>query len=85
MPNFDGTGPLGQGTMTGRRRGRCWNKQTETNKNYSETKTEDKNIINGEINNREVMQGKGKGQAHRFRWGEDNGCGRGNRRRHGRK
>jgi Family of unknown function (DUF5320) len=23
MPNFDGTGPSGQGPLTGRRRGRC--------------------------------------------------------------
>lgn len=28
MPNLDGTGPLGQGKMTGRRRGRCRDKQT---------------------------------------------------------
>lgn len=28
MPNFDRTGPQGQGPMTGRKRGRCRDTQT---------------------------------------------------------
>lgn len=32
MPNFDGTGPQGQGPLTGRKRGRCKNpKRTDQN------------------------------------------------------
>jgi hypothetical protein len=30
MPNHDGTGPLGQGPMSGRRRGFCGNKQNNS-------------------------------------------------------
>jgi len=41
MPNLDGTGPQGQGPMTGRKRGRCRNLQTQntqTTKQTDETK-----------------------------------------------
>ena len=31
MPNKDGTGPNGQGALTGRRRGNCGNSKTEKN------------------------------------------------------
>ncbi len=33
MPNLDGTGPMGQGPITGRKRGRCNDKQTEKSEN----------------------------------------------------
>ena len=45
MPNFDGTGPMGQGAMTGRRRGRCVNNQT-TQTNPS-AQPESNNIVYG--------------------------------------
>ena len=44
MPNLDGTGPQGQGTMTGRKRGHCNDtktKQTEKSENKS---TENKEV-----------------------------------------
>jgi hypothetical protein len=43
MPNLDGTGPLGQGKMTGRRRGRCRDKQTA-----QAEKSENKPVENNE-------------------------------------
>ena len=42
MPNFDGTGPQGQGAMTGRRRGRC----RVIEKNQIE-KNENQNVVYG--------------------------------------
>ena len=42
MPNLDGTGPQGQGAMTGRKRGRC----RVIEKNQIE-KTENKNVVYG--------------------------------------
>ncbi len=44
MPNFDGTGPLGQGSLTGRRRGRCRNNEKSNQQNQS---SENKEIIYG--------------------------------------
>ena len=44
MPNFNGTGPQGQGAMTGRKRGRC--RDTETTQNQ---KTENQNVENNNI------------------------------------
>jgi hypothetical protein len=46
MPNFDGTGPLGQGAMTGRRRGRCVNVQTSP-QNAAEQNAANNNIVYG--------------------------------------
>ena len=44
MPNFDGTGSMGQGAMTGRRRGRCKETGKADTQNQS---TENKEIIYG--------------------------------------
>ncbi len=38
MPNLDRTGPKGQGPMTGGRRGRCRNSQSQTTKQTGEQK-----------------------------------------------
>lgn len=44
MPNFDGTGPQGQGSLTGRRRGRCRDNENSNKKNQS---AENKEIVYG--------------------------------------
>ncbi|MDZ7626712.1 MAG: DUF5320 domain-containing protein [Ignavibacteriaceae bacterium] len=51
MPNFDGTGPSGQGPLTGRRRGRC--RDTKT------AKTEKLEIKT--VENKETTYGFGRG------------------------
>ncbi|MBU1096383.1 MAG: DUF5320 domain-containing protein [Bacteroidetes bacterium] len=55
MPNFDGTGPQGQGSMTGRRRGRCNNNKD----------TENQNIENQLVENTEVDKAQGRGLRKR--------------------
>ncbi len=76
MPNFDGTGPQGQGAMTGRQRGRCRNVKTPQTTN-PENQSADKE---------EVLYGRGRGgnprgggMRNRFRGGngQGNGFGRG--------
>lgn len=51
MPNLEGTGPLGQGKMAGRRLGRCRDKQT--------TQTEKSEIKY--VENNESVYGFGRG------------------------
>jgi len=51
MPNFNGTGPQGEGAMTGRKRGRC--KETKT---MQTEKTTDQSA-----GNKEVVYGLGRG------------------------
>jgi hypothetical protein len=64
MPNLDGTGPLGQGKMTGRRRGRCRDKQTAQIE-----KSENKSVENNErvygfvCGGRSHGGGRGRGQG----------------------
>lgn len=70
MPNLDGTGPQGQGPLTGRRRGRC--KDSEK----SET-------LNRNEENREIIYGLGRGG--RPRCGAGFGKGQGRRKGFGRK
>lgn len=55
MPNFDGTGPQGQGSMTGRRRGRCKNNKD----------TENMNNENQLVENNEVDKAQGRGLRKR--------------------
>ncbi len=47
MPNFDGTGPMGQGKMTGRRRGRCCDTQTKQIENTENQTAIKNNIVYG--------------------------------------
>ena len=73
MPNLDGTGPQGQGKMTGRRRGRCSDTESKQNE-----KTENQNVENNNI-----VYGIGRGG--RPRGGGGFGNGRGARRGFGRR
>lgn len=47
MPGFDKTGPMGQGPMTGRRRGYCYNPQPPEKTDSETNTTNEKNIIWG--------------------------------------
>jgi len=66
MPNLDGTGPQGKGSLTGRRRGRCRDNQTEKSENKS-------------IENEETVYGFGLGRrsqnSNRGRGGSNRGRG----------
>lgn len=67
MPNLDGTGPLGQGSMTGRRRGRCREMQTEQTEKPVEQNSE----------NNKLVYGYGRGGGRRRSGGMGNRSGRG--------
>ncbi|MFP4557070.1 MAG: DUF5320 domain-containing protein [Bacteroidales bacterium] len=71
MPGFDQTGPVGQGSMTGRRMGRCTNYGAATkdqpmgegpNANFPE------NFRRG-FGRRPMGRGRGLGMQNRFRGG----------------
>ena len=47
MPGFDQRGPIGEGPKTGRRRGRCGDKQTTQIEKSSEQTAENKEVIYG--------------------------------------
>jgi hypothetical protein len=73
MPNFDGIGPMGQGAMTGRRRGRC-----------IDTKEAQSNETNQTLENNNIVYGLGRGGrprgggfGNRFGGGYGKGQGRG--------
>ena len=67
MPNFDGTGSMGQGAMTGRRMGRCRDTQTtQTEKSENQT-----------AGNKDVVYGLGRGGRPRGGGGYGKGQGRG--------
>lgn len=65
MPGFNQTGPMGQGPMTGRRMGRCANKNALP-KSQTETEIKDSNKSNVDD-----FAGRGLG------WGRGGGLGRG--------
>jgi hypothetical protein len=67
MPNFDETGPIGQGAMTGRRRGHCRDTQTKQIEN-----TENQTAIKNNI-----VYGLGRGGRPRGGAGLGNGFGGG--------
>jgi len=67
MPNFDGTGPQGQGAMTGRKRGRCNDTKTTPTEKSTEQSAE----------NKEVVYGLGRGGKPRGGGGFGNGSGGG--------
>ena len=73
MPGFDKTGPLGNGSMTGRRMGRC------TNYGKSMKKTENTETDATDIKVSDNLPGKG------FAFGMRLGAGRGMGRGSGRK
>ena len=76
MPNFNQTGPMGQGPMTGRRMGRCANSSASPKSN--ETLTSENPIENPTIPQRgrgvglglgRGGRGRGMGRQNRFRGG----------------
>lgn len=75
MPKLDGTGPLGQGAMTGRRRGRCKDTQTVQTEKTSEQSAENKEVIYGLGRGGRPRGGGGTG--NRFGGGSGKGQGRG--------
>ena len=72
MPNFNQTGPMGQGPMTGRRMGRCANRSASLKSD--ETLTSENPIENQSIPPRGRGAGLGFGRGGRGR-----GMGRQNR------
>ena len=80
MPNLDGTGPSGQGALTGRRRGRCRENQTAQIEKTSDQTAENKEVVyglgrggkprgGGGLGNRSGGGGKGNGQGRGRRRG----------------
>ena len=63
MPRFDRTGPMGQGSQTGRGLGRCNPKNKDTDNDNQ------KNVF--------PLRGMGSGLGRGFRCGRANGMGRG--------
>ncbi len=83
MPNFDRTGPIGQGAMTGRRRGRCRDTQTTQKSNTENQFAENNNVFYG-LGRGGRPRGGGGFQNH-FNAGFCNGQGRGQGRGFGNK
>lgn len=74
MPNFDGTGPTGQGAMTGRRRGRCRDSKNDVSEKNAEQSNKNEEVIYG------LGRGgrpRGGGFGNRFGGGKGSGRGRG--------
>lgn len=74
MPNFDRTGPKGQGAMTGRKKGRCNEAKTASTEKSTEQSAE----------NKEVVYGLGRGGKPRGGGGLGKGGGKGQGRGRGR-
>jgi len=75
MPNFDRTGPQGQGAMTGRKRGRCVNNQTTQTEKSTEQSAGNKEVVYGLGRGGKPRGGGGLG--NRFSGGSGKGQGRG--------
>jgi len=71
MPNFNQSGPMGQGPMTGRRMGRCTN-------NSANLKKDDASTPENPIENQSLQQRGGRGFGF-GRGGRGRGLGRQNR------
>lgn len=89
MPGLDQTGPMGQGSMTGRRMGRCTNFSANVKEqNSSETEKPQENLPEnfsgmGWGFGRGRGFGFGRGRGAGFGWGRGRGMGRQNRFRGG--
>ena len=78
MPNLNGTGPQGQGAMTGRRRGRCKDTQsTQTEKSENQA-AEKKEVVYGLGRGGKPRGGGGLGNHHGGGSGKGQGRGFGN-------
>mgnify|MGYP003588717853 CR=1 FL=1 len=72
MPGFNQRGPMGDGTMTGRRMGRCTNFGTNA-ENQSESQSNsssNQNLNRGIGCSCGVGKGMGRGRQNRFRGGQ---------------
>jgi hypothetical protein len=67
MPNFDGKGLQGQGSLTGRRRGRCADNENSNQQNES---AENKEIIYGLGRGGRPCGGGGFGQGQKGQQGQ---------------
>lgn len=76
MPGFDKTGPQGQGSMTGRRMGRCSGRIKDTDK--------PENLTPGEENTDSQESQPGRGLGRGYIGGAGRGRGRGQGRGQGR-
>ena len=77
MPNFDGTGPQGQGAMTGRRRGRCQDTQTTQIEKSENRIAENKDAVYGLGRGGRPRGCGGVGNNHAGGYGKGQGRGRG--------
>ncbi len=81
MPRLDGTGPNGQGPMTGRRMGRCNTANTNINNNTAEQPNEPAGFYPGggfcDGSRKRIGRGRGFGGGGGFGRG-NRGPGRGN-------
>ena len=72
MPNLDGTGPQGQGAMTGRRRGRCRDTETKQIEKTENQNIESNNVVYGLGRGGRPHGGGGFGNGHGARRGFGN-------------
>jgi hypothetical protein len=74
MPGYDQTGPLGRGSMTGRRMGRCANEGRKVKEDEIMNESLQENVQNGRF------FGRGFGRMNRSDFGFGRGFSRGCRR-----
>ena len=75
MPNFNGTGPQGEGAMTGRKRGRCKETKTMQTEKTTDQSAENKEVVYGLGRGGKPCGGGGSGNHHGG--GKGKGQGRG--------
>lgn len=76
MPNLDGSGPEGKGPLTGRRRGKCLDKEAGVNEKNQSPENED--VVYGIGRGGKPFGGGGRGRG-RGRFGRGHGFGWGRR------
>jgi Family of unknown function (DUF5320) len=65
MPDFDGTGPIGEGPKNGRRRGKCRSSKIKQNENQ-ELNTNDTRFRRRRTNNPGSQVRRGQNAGNRF-------------------
>ena len=81
MPNFNGTGPQGEGAMTGRKRGRCKETKTIQTEKTTDQSAENKEVVYGLGRGGKPRGGGGLGNHHGGGKGKGQGRGQGFRNR----
>jgi len=81
MPNFNGTGPQGEGAMTGRKRGRCKETKTIQTEKITDQSAENKEVVYGLGRGGKPRGGGGLGNHHGGGKGKGQGRGQGFRNR----